>query len=427
MVYLAPYFKTGSGQAKSLNLEGNPLDSLVNLKYLTEITELRLGGSQFDFNELIDVQISATGTSYSTPLNITNFYVSKCYRLDNDDVLAGLFKIYYYANKSLNIYIDETTTAWNPYEKLINKKMSYLPSIISFNELGSYDLFNTKGIYTSSSGFEIYFYGIKHIFKASSSKIYTRFTNKYSWQNNNDYFDITNGTINYKKLIASNETSYLVSQIIEEVLPIEYIKGFVCLSGPSFAEEIMHRKVTLLVSASKDSSDASYIQQLFNNPNYVRVYTSSDMIGVEVCGAVKNAIALISGVCQGLDLGMNARAALLTRSNREIIEIVKAMGGEESTCYGLTGIGDLMLTASSTLSRNFQAGMRIGNGETLESVIENSKNVVEGVRAVKACEEIRIKYNLELPILSMAYKVLYDHLDVKVAVKILLSRELKSE
>ena len=109
------------------------------------------------------------------------------------------------------------------------------------------------------------------------------------------------------------------------------------------------------------------------------------------------------------------------------LEIVKAMGGEESTCYGLTGIGDLMLTASSTLSRNFQAGMRIGNGETLESVIENSKNVVEGVRAVKACEEIRIKYNLELPILSMAYKVLYDHLDVKVAVKILLSRELKSE
>lgn len=114
MVYLAPYFKTGSGQAKSLNLEGNPLDSLVNLKYLTEITELRLGGSQFDFNELIDVQISATGTSYSTPLNISNFYVSKCYRLDNDDVLAGLFKIYYYANKSRNIYIDETTTAWNP-------------------------------------------------------------------------------------------------------------------------------------------------------------------------------------------------------------------------------------------------------------------------------------------------------------------------
>lgn len=223
------------------------------------------------------------------------------------------------------------------------------------------------------------------------------------------------------------ETSYLVSQIIEEVLPSQYIKGFVCLSGPSFAEEIMHRKVTLLVSASQNDSDASYIQHLFNNPNYVRVYTSSDMIGVEVCGAVKNAIALISGVCQGLDLGMNARAALLTRGNREIIEIVKAMGGEESTCYGLTGIGDLMLTASSTLSRNFQAGMRIGNGETLESVIENSKNVVEGIRAVKACEEIRIKYNLELPILSLAYKVLYEHLDVKTAVKILLSRELKSE
>lgn len=223
------------------------------------------------------------------------------------------------------------------------------------------------------------------------------------------------------------ETSYLVSQIIDEVLPPQYIKGFVCLSGPSFAEEIMHRKVTLLVSASQNTLDASYIQHLFNNPNYVRVYTSSDMIGVEVCGAVKNAIALISGVCQGLDLGMNARAALLTRGNREIIEIVKAMGGDEVTCYGLAGMGDLMLTASSTLSRNFQAGMRIGNGETLESVIENSKNVVEGVRAVKACEEIRLKYNLELPILSLAYKVLYEHLDVNSAVRILLSRELKSE
>lgn len=189
----------------------------------------------------------------------------------------------------------------------------------------------------------------------------------------------------------------------------------------------MHRKVTLLVSASTTDKDATLIQKLFNNPNYVRVYTSNDMIGVEVCGAVKNAIALISGVCNGLNLGMNARAALLTRGNREIIEIVKAMGGDETTCYGLAGIGDLMLTASSTLSRNFQAGMRIGNGETVESVIENSKNVVEGIRAVKACEEIRLKYKLELPILNLAYKVLYEGFDVKAAVKLLLSRELKSE
>ena len=223
------------------------------------------------------------------------------------------------------------------------------------------------------------------------------------------------------------ETSYLVSQIIEEVLNPNLVKGFVCLSGPSFAEEIMHRKVTLLVSASTTDKDATLIQKLFNNPNYVRVYTSNDMIGVEVCGAVKNAIALISGVCNGLNLGMNARAALLTRGNREIIEIVKAMGGDETTCYGLAGIGDLMLTASSTLSRNFQAGMRIGNGETVESVIENSKNVVEGIRAVKACEEIRLKYKLELPILNLAYKVLYEGFDVKAAVKLLLSRELKSE
>lgn len=216
MEYLSPYFKTGAGQSKTLNLEGNPIDSLVKLKELTEITELRLGGSQFDFNELINVKTGATGTSYSTPLNLTSFYVSKCYSLDNDDVLAGLFKIYYYSNKNINIYIDESGVAWNPYEKLIDKKMSSLPSVIGFNELGSYDLFNTNGIYTSSSGIEVYFYGIRHVFKASSSTIYTRFTNVYnsSWQIvSNDYFDITNGTINYKKLMASNETSYLVSSL----------------------------------------------------------------------------------------------------------------------------------------------------------------------------------------------------------------------
>lgn len=223
------------------------------------------------------------------------------------------------------------------------------------------------------------------------------------------------------------ETSALVSQILEEEMSPSQIKGFVCMSGPSFAEEIMHRKVTMVVSASKDKECANIIQNLFNNSNYFRVYTSNDVIGVEVCGTVKNAIALLSGVAEGLDLGNNARAALLTRGSREIIEIVKAMGGEESTCYGLAGMGDLILTSSSKLSRNFQAGMRIGNGEKIDSILQTSKNVVEGVRAIKACDEIARKHNLDLPILNLAYKVVYKDLNVNSAVKLLLSRTLRSE
>lgn len=223
------------------------------------------------------------------------------------------------------------------------------------------------------------------------------------------------------------ETSALVSEILEQEMSPSQIKGFVCMSGPSFAEEIMHRKVTMVVSASKDKECANTIQNLFNNSNYFRVYTSSDVIGVEVCGTVKNAIALLSGVAEGLDLGNNARAALLTRGSKEIIEIVRSMGGEESTCYGLAGMGDLILTASSKLSRNFQAGMRIGNGEKIDSILQTSKNVVEGVRAIKACDEIAKKFDLDLPILNLAYKVVYEDLDVNSAVKLLLSRTLRSE
>lgn len=232
--------------------------------------------------------------------------------------------------------------------------------------------------------------------------------------------------VNVSKGIEPN-TSKLVSEILDEELDQRLIKSFAVLAGPSFAVEIMQRKVTTLVAASKDKASALTLQKLFANKKYIRVYTSSDVIGVEVCGAVKNAIAFVSGMAFGLDLGMNARAALLTRGSKEIIRIVKALGGKEATCYGLTGIGDLFLTASSMESRNFQAGKRVGEGESLKEVLANSKNVVEGVRAIDASYQIGKKFNIDLPIINLAYNILFCDFKVNQGVNELLNRKLIEE
>ena len=223
------------------------------------------------------------------------------------------------------------------------------------------------------------------------------------------------------------KTLLTVSGIAEEIFSDGEMKGFVTLSGPSHAEEVIKRQLTLLVAASKKIEDAELVQALFSNKSYMRVYSSTDIIGVEVSGSVKNAIALISGVVSGLGFGENARAALIDRGALEIIRIVKALGGEKDTVYGLAGIGDLIVTASSMNSRNYQAGLKIGQGEDVESVVANSKMVVEGVRVLQSAHEIALKYNLYLPIIETAYKVLFEKLDINVALEIILNAKLKKE
>ena len=222
-------------------------------------------------------------------------------------------------------------------------------------------------------------------------------------------------------------TLLTVSGIAEEIFTEKEMKGFVTLSGPSHAEEVIKRKLTVLVGASKSISDAEMVQDLFSNNSYMRVYSSTDIIGVEVAGSVKNAIALVSGVCTGLGLGENARAALIDRGALEIVRIATKLGGEKDTVYGLAGIGDLIVTASSLNSRNFQAGLKIGKGEDVETVVSNSKMVVEGVRVLQSAHEIAEKYDLYLPIIETTYKVIFEKLDVKVAIETILSSKLKKE
>ncbi len=222
------------------------------------------------------------------------------------------------------------------------------------------------------------------------------------------------------------ESLFTMSQVVNSILK-DKVKGFVTLSGPSHAEEVIERRITALVSASTNEETALFVQQLFSNDQYIRVYTSNDILGVEICGSVKNAIAVVSGIASGLGHGENARAALITRGLKEIYSVLNVLGGNPETVFGLTGIGDLIVTASSLNSRNYQAGLKIGKGEDLDSVINNSKMVVEGIRTIISCTELSKKYNIELPMITTIYDVLYNGLAPNQALTNLLNRKLKSE
>ena len=232
--------------------------------------------------------------------------------------------------------------------------------------------------------------------------------------------------INVSKGIEPS-TSKRVSEIVDEEISEKNRSGYVVLSGPSHAEEVILRKVTSLVAASNEESKAKFVQELFNNEKYLRVYTSDDVIGVETGGAMKNAIAIVSGVASGMGLGENARAFLITRGIKEIVSIVVALGGKMETAYGLAGIGDLIVTASSMNSRNFQCGLNLGKGMSVEEAIHAVTQNVEGIRAIEAGYEIGKKYNVELPIINAAYQVVNGSNNAKEALHNLLSRSLKSE
>ena len=223
------------------------------------------------------------------------------------------------------------------------------------------------------------------------------------------------------------DTSKCVHEIVDDEIDKKFIRGYASLSGPSHAEELIQRKLTLLVSASKDKEIAKEVQLLFANGEYLRVYTSSDVMGCEIGGAIKNAIAIVSGVLTGIGLGENARAALISRGILEIERVVVAMGGKKETAYGLTGMGDLIVTASSMNSRNFKAGIAIGKGESATDAVNHSQQTVEGVRAVLAAYQIGKKHNIELPIINAAYSVLYENVDPISAIKGVLARDLKAE
>ena len=218
-----------------------------------------------------------------------------------------------------------------------------------------------------------------------------------------------------------------VSEVVKEEIDEEKIKGFVALTGPSHAEEVIEQMLTMVCSVSEKEEDAKLVQELFNNTEYFRVYTSSDLVGAELCGAIKNVYAIASGMLEGLGYGDNAKAALITRALVELKKIVVAMGGQESTVTGLTGVGDLIVTATSHHSRNFQAGLKLASGADLNEAVSSISMVVEGARTAEAVYQACKKMNLDCPIIDAVYNVIYNRKDVKLAIKELMSRSLKEE
>lgn len=200
----------------------------------------------------------------------------------------------------------------------------------------------------------------------------------------------------------------------------------VVLSGPSHAEEVAMKLPTTLVSTSKDMDYARDIQDLFMT-QYFRVYTNDDIIGVEIGGAVKNIIALAAGVIDGLGYGDNTKAALLTRGMKEISRIGIALGGRTETFYGLTGMGDLIVTCTSMHSRNRRAGLLIGKGVPVEKALDEIGMVVEGIKACKAFYHLKEKMGISMPITDGLYKGLFENKNPKDIIDELMNRDKKNE
>ena len=220
------------------------------------------------------------------------------------------------------------------------------------------------------------------------------------------------------------EDSYCtMSQVIKQEIPGCTVA---VMSGPSHAEEVSRKIPTTNVVACEDEKVARYIQDAFMNPNF-RIYTNPDVTGVELGGSLKNVIALCAGVLDGMGLGDNTKAALMTRGLVEMSRLGVAMGANAETFNGLSGVGDLIVTCTSMHSRNRRAGILIGQGKTAEEACEEVKMVVEGVRTCRAAKELSEKVGVEMPIVNEAYKVLFENMSPEDALRNLMGRDKQHE
>lgn len=198
------------------------------------------------------------------------------------------------------------------------------------------------------------------------------------------------------------------------------------LSGPSFAKEVAENQPTGVTIASKDEEVARLVQSAMSSPRF-RCYTSTDVVGVELAGALKNVLAIACGISDGLGFGANPRALLITRGLAEMSLLSKQSGADPATLAGLAGVGDLILTCTSTLSRNYTVGFRLGQGENLESIIESLGAVAEGVRTSKSAHELAAKLGVETPVISGIYQVIHEHADPLDVLSVNMKRPLRQE
>ena len=224
------------------------------------------------------------------------------------------------------------------------------------------------------------------------------------------------------------ETLQFPYDILMDELPGKYTKHLAVLSGPSFAKEVIAKQPTSVTVSSNNPETASLTQVLVSSREYnFRVYTSDDIIGCEVAGAVKNVLAIAAGAAGGLGFGNNTRAMLVCRGLAELCRLATKLKSTGKCLSGLAGVGDLMLTCSSEMSRNYSVGRRLAQGETIQQIISSTQSVAEGIATAEALHALALKHNVEMPICNEVYQVLYQHKTVTEALLDLTQRPLSAE
>lgn len=222
------------------------------------------------------------------------------------------------------------------------------------------------------------------------------------------------------------ESLLTMSQVLHATLAPDQQVEIVALSGPSFAREVSQKIPTAIVAAASNRSAAERVQGLFSTAAF-RVYTNTDRLGVEMGGALKNVMAIAAGVCDGLHFGYNARAALITRGLAEMAQLGVAMGARSQTFAGLSGMGDLVLTCTGDLSRNYTVGVQLAQGKKLADILQSMRAVAEGVSTAGSAVQLGMKYEVEMPIAEKVYALLHGQVTPREAVTDLMTRALKQE
>ncbi len=222
-----------------------------------------------------------------------------------------------------------------------------------------------------------------------------------------------------------NDSLLTMSQVVKDAGKVDD-NNIVTLYGPSHAEEVALEMPTTLVSACIDEAKAKNVQQLFSSPT-LRLYSNTDILGVELGGSLKNVFAIAAGICDGIGFGDNTKAALMTRGMFEMTRLGVAMGAKRETFQGLSGIGDVIVTCLSKHSRNRFVGEKIGQGQSLQQILDGMNMVAEGVKMAKSVHQLKMKYDIEMPISEAVYNILFKNEDPKQAVTNLMTRGLISE
>jgi glycerol-3-phosphate dehydrogenase (NAD(P)+) len=223
-----------------------------------------------------------------------------------------------------------------------------------------------------------------------------------------------------------NETHLTMTQILAEKIDFLSKENLAVLSGPSFAKEVANKVPTVVAVASINRKVAEYVQEIFSCPTF-RVYVNDDPIGTQIGGAMKNVLAIAAGICDGMKMGLNPRAALITRGLTEMNRLGIKLGADPLTLAGLAGVGDLLLTCTGALSRNYTVGRQIGEGKKLDEIISEMRMVAEGVKTTKSVYNLSKKLGVDLPICNEVYGVLFNKIPVKKTVDHLMNRTLKHE